>query len=146
MTIEFIAAERRSDSAEDLVLSARNARLWATAAREVAKFYEAQALAALGRAGATKREARRILSSRGGDLSVHDEDVWLRAGYLNALVDPEDRPLFTPFTDAGRNAVGGPGTAAACARGARRSHLGWRRATRASAPSTSRTRPSHCPT
>lgn len=146
MTIEFIAEERRTGSAEDLVLSARSARLWATAAREVANLYEAQALAALRRTGATKREARRTLNSRSGDLSVHDEDVWLRAGYLNVLVDPEDQPLFTPFTDAGRNAVGKPGTAEACPRGARRSLLGWRRATRVSVPGTSRTRPSHCPT
>lgn len=146
MTIEFVAAEKRNDSAEDLVLSARSARLWAAAAAEVAKFYEAQAVAALRRTGATKREARRTLGSRRGDLSVYDEDVQLRVGYLSLLLDPEDQTLFIPFADARRNAVVGAGTAEARAQGARRSHPGRRRTTRASAPSTSRTRLSRCPT
>jgi hypothetical protein len=124
MTIEFVAADQRNDSAEDLVLSARSARLWAAAAAEVAKFYEAQAAAALRRAGATKREARRTLGSRRGDLSVYDEDVQLRVGYLSVLLDPEDRPMFTPFADSRRNAVAVPGSVEVPSRGELRSRFG----------------------
>lgn len=105
MNMGFIAEDARDDTAEELVLAARNARLWAAAAEEVAAFYESHAVAALRRTGASKHGARRTLRSKNGSMSVLDEDVWTRVGYLNVLVDPEEEPLFTPFADARRNAV-----------------------------------------